>query len=102
MDTRIYQYNGYGISFGNGSSFSFGNNLNAKNVIIFGYNMSFSSHKANVNQNIYILGKGFTQGINGTTIYARKMYKTNFTEENKIYVLSSHYNGDNSYLFATV
>ena len=27
------------------------------------------------------------------------MYKTNFTERNKKFVLSLHYNGDNSYLF---
>ena len=27
------------------------------------------------------------------------MYSPNFSVENKIFVLSSHYNGDNSYLF---
>ena len=27
------------------------------------------------------------------------MYKTNFTEQNKKFVLSLHCNGDNSYLF---
>ena len=27
------------------------------------------------------------------------MYKTDFTEQNKKFVLSLHYNGDNSYLF---
>ena len=35
----------------------------------------------------------------GTTIYAEKVYKSNFTEPNKNFVLSLHYNGDNSYLF---
>ena len=39
------------------------------------------------------------QGINGTTIYAEIIYKTNLTEPNKKFTLSSHYNGDNSYLF---
>ena len=39
------------------------------------------------------------QGINNTTIYAEKIYKTNFTEQSKKFVLSLHYNGDNSYLF---
>ena len=60
--------------------------------------MSFSTHVNNKNHNIYILGKDFSQ-INGTTIYAEKMCKTNFTEPNKKFVLSLHYNGDNSYLF---
>ena len=100
VDTRKYQYSGYGISFNSGGSFSFGNNLNAKNVIIFGCEMSFSSHKTYQANNVYILGKGFVQGINGTTLYAEKMCKTDFTEQNKKFVLSLHYNGDNSYLFA--
>ena len=40
------------------------------------------------------------QGINGTTIYAEQVYKTNFTETEKKLVLSFHYNGHESYLFA--
>ena len=39
------------------------------------------------------------QGINGTTIYAEDIYKHNFTEPNKKFVLSLHYNGDDSNLF---
>ena len=39
------------------------------------------------------------QGINNTTIYAEKIYKTKFSEQSKKIVLSLHYNGDNSYLF---
>ena len=61
--------------------------------------MSFSSHLTNKAKNIYVLGKEFVQGINGTTIYAEKIYKYNFTTPNKKFVLSLHYNGDNSYLF---
>ena len=30
-----------------------------------------------------VLGKEFIQGVNGTTIYAEKMYSTNFTVTNK-------------------
>ena len=48
--------------------------------------------------NILVLGKDFVQGINGTEIYAEKLYKINFTEKNK-FCLSLHYNGENSYLF---
>ena len=45
------------------------------------------------------MGKDFIQGINGTTIYAEKINKTNFTQSNKTFVLSLHYNDSNSYLF---
>ena len=45
------------------------------------------------------MGKDFIQVINGTTIYAEKIYKTNFTEHRKTFVLPLHYNGDNSYSF---
>ena len=51
-------------------------------------------------KNILVLGKDFVQGINGTTIYAEKLYKINFTEKNEKFCLSLHYNGANSYLFA--
>ena len=60
--------------------------------------MSFSSHSTYKTQYIYVLGKDFVQGIN-TTIYPEKIYKTNFTEHSKKFILSLHYNGDNSYLF---
>ena len=87
-NTSHYEYEGYGICFDSESSFSFGNRIDAKNVIIFGVSTSNSS-----------LGKDFVQGINNTTIYAEKIYKANFTEQSKKFVLSLHYNGDNSYLF---
>ena len=45
------------------------------------------------------MGKGFTQGINGTTIYVEKDFYRNFTDFGKKFVLSLHYNSDNSYLF---
>ena len=98
-NTSHYKYEGYGICFDSESSFSFGNRIDATNVIIFGVNTSNSSHSTNKTQNIYVLGKDFVQRINNTTIYAEKIYKTNFTEQSKTFVLSLHYNGDNSYLF---
>ena len=45
------------------------------------------------------MGKGPVQGINDTTLYAEKVYSQNFTQPNKKFVLSLHYNDDNSYLF---
>ena len=44
------------------------------------------------------MGTGLTQGIHDTTIYAEKNFYRNFTDPGKIFVLSLHYNGDNSYL----
>ena len=99
VNTSHYQYHGYGICFDGKSDFSFGNIKNGKNVIIFGADMSFTSHSTNKGNNIYVLGKDFVQGINGTTIYDGKIYKHNFTTPNKKFVLLLHYNGDNSYLF---
>ena len=98
-NTSRYKYEGYGICFDGESSFSFGNRIDAKNVIIVGVNTSNSSHSTTKTQNIYVLGKDFVQGINNTTIYGEKIYNTNFTEQSKKFVLSLHYNGDNSYLF---
>ena len=45
-----------------------------------------------------ILGKGPTQGL-GYTLSAEKLYAINFTDHNKKFCLSLHYNGANSYLF---
>ena len=56
-NTSHYKYEGYGICFDGESSFSFGNRIDAKNVIIFGVNNSNSSHSTNKTQNIYVLEK---------------------------------------------
>ena len=45
------------------------------------------------------MGGAFVQGINDTTLYAEKMYSQNFTQPSKKFILSLHYNGDDSYLF---
>ena len=61
--------------------------------------MSFSVHANNRANHIYLMGTGFMQGINDTTIYAEKYFHRNFTDFGKKFVLSLHYNGDNSCLF---
>ena len=73
VNTSHYKYEGYGICFDGESSFSFGNRIYVKNVIIFGVNTSKSSHSTNKTQNTYVLGKDFVKGINSTTIYAEKI-----------------------------
>ena len=61
--------------------------------------MSFSTRATNRANNIYVLGDLFIQGINDTTIYVEKVYSKNFTKPGKKFVLSLHYNSNNSYLF---
>ena len=70
-----------------------GNISNGRNVLIFA--VVHVNNKAN---NIFIMGDGFVQGINDMTLYAEKIYSQNFTQPNKTFVLSLHYN-DDSYLF---
>ena len=98
-------YKGYGICFDERSQFThtiteggFAHTTDGRIVLIFGADMSFSAHAANITNNIYLMGKGLTQGINGTAIYVEKNYYKNFTDPGKKFVLSLHYNGDNSYL----
>ena len=60
--------------------------------------MSSTQHVDNKKKNILILGKGPRQGLEHT-MTAEKLYSINFTEDNKKFCLSLHYNGANSYLF---
>ena len=71
----------------------------ATNVLIFGADMSFSVHATNRANRIYLKGTGLTQDINDTTIYAEKNFYRNFTDFSKKFMLSLHYNGNDSYLF---
>ena len=105
-DTSKYNYKGYGICFDESEQFSHtitegsrAHTTLAKNVIIFGVDMSFTKHANNKANNIYVMGKDYVQKINDTAIYAEKMYYRNFTYPGKKFVLSLHYNGDDSYLF---
>ena len=105
-DTSKYNYKGYGICFDEGCQFGhtiteggFSHTTNARNVLLFGADMSFSVHATNRANHIYVMGKELIQGINGTTIYAEKNFYRNFADPGKKFVLSLHYNGNDSYLF---
>ena len=98
-DIGKYQYSGYGIGFDSKGTFTHLSGGTGVNVIIFGVDLSRSTHANNKIRSILILGRDFIQGIDGTTIYAEKMYFVNFTATRKKFCLSLHYNGDNSYLF---
>ena len=104
--TSKYNYKGYGICFDEGGTFghtiregNFDHTTNARNVLIVSVDMSFSTHKTNKANNIYVTGELFVQGINDTTLYAEKRFYRNFPDPGRKF-LSLHYNGDNSYLFA--
>ena len=74
-------YKGYGICFDERSEFGHtitegghAHTTDARNVLIFGADMSFSVHATKRANHIYLMGTGLTQGINDTTIYAEKNF----------------------------
>ena len=107
-DNSKNNYKGYGICFDERSEFGhaiteggFTHTTDARNVLIFGADMSFSVNATNRANNIYVMGTGLTQGIHDTTLYAEKNFYRNFTDPGKKFMLSLHYNGDYSYLFVS-
>ena len=62
--------------------------------------MSSSTKINNRRKDILILRKYPTQGLEHT-LSAEKMYSTIFTENNKTFSSSLHYNGASSYLFVS-
>ena len=96
-DIDKYGYSGYGIGFDRRSSFSFPGGGFGQNVLIFGADMSSSSHIDNKKKDILVLRRGPTQGLEHT-LTAKKMYSINFTARKNKFCLSLHYNGANSYL----
>ena len=101
VDTSKYNYKGYGICFDEESEFGHtiteggrAHTTDARNVLIFGADMSFSVHATNRENNIYVMGSDLTQGIHDTTLYAEKNFYRNFTDLGKKFMLSLHYNGD--------
>ena len=92
----LYKYSGYGIGFDRKREFSFGTRGFGRNCIIFGADMITSKHDIKKMRSVLVLGKGFVQRLDNTTIYAEKMCSINFTENNKKFCLSLYYNGDNS------
>ena len=97
-DTSKYDYKGtqFGHTITEGG---FAHTTDARNVLIFGADMSFSVHKTNRANHIYVMGDGLAEGIHDTTLYAEKMFYRNFKDPGKKFMLSLHYNGNNSYLF---
>ena len=89
-DTSKYDYKGYGICFDERSEFGhtitegrFAHTTDARNVLIFVADMSFSIHATNRVNHIYVMGDGFTQDIDDTTLYVEKNFYRNFTDPGK-------------------
>ena len=80
-DIDKYGFSGYGIGFDRRSSFSFPGGGFGQNVIIFGADMSSSTHINNKKKDMLVLGKE----------------PINFTVTKKKFCLSLHYNRANSY-----
>ena len=61
--------------------------------------MSSSVHVDNKGRDILVLGEVPTQGLDDMTLTAETKYPINFKQSGKIFVLSLHCNGSNSFLF---
>ena len=96
-DNDKNNYKGYGICFDERSEFGHtitegghAHTTDARNVLIFGADMSFSVHATNRANHIYLMGTGLAQGINDTTIYAEKNFYRNFTDFGKKNCINSY------------
>ena len=65
-DIKKYKYSGYGIGFDRRSSYLFPGGGYGQNVLIFGADMSSLPHINNKKEDILVLGKGPTQGLQHT------------------------------------
>ena len=59
-------------------------------------------HIDNKGKDILVPVEGPTQGLDDTTLTTEVKYRNNFTQSGKRFVLSLHYNGNNSFLFVDV
>ena len=107
-DNSKNNYKGYGKCSDERSEFGHtiteggqADTTDARNVLLFGADMSFSVHLTNRANNIYVMGSGLTQGIHDITLYAEKNFYRNFTDLGKKFMLSLHYNCDDSYMFVS-
>ena len=105
-DTSKYNYKGYGICFDGSEEFThvrkrgnFNDTTTGRNVIIFGVDMSFSKHANNKANNIYVMGKDYIQKINELKYTQKECIIETLQTLIKKFVLSLHYNDNNSYLY---
>ena len=70
-----------------------------QNTITFGAHMSLPVYVDNKGKDILILGEGPTQGLDDTKLTTEAKCPINFTQSERRFVLSLHYNGSHSFLF---
>ena len=71
-DKEKWVYSDYAIAFAGANSWRCGNDY-AKNIAIYGFDNSSSSHADN-RKNVLVLGKGVSYGINGRVLHQRKRF----------------------------
>ena len=86
-DIQKQKYSDYGTGFDRRSHVSFPSGGFGQNVIIYGADMSSSSHIDNKIKHILALGRGRTQGLE-STLTAEKMYSIDFAVTKKKLCLS--------------
>ena len=97
-DYNKKKWSGCGVAFGKQHYLHKDTGKNANNLkIILGADLSDSNDEETKKSNILILGKGSVQR-NNTTIQAKSELKTNCALPPK-FILSVHYDADDSYLF---
>ena len=96
-DYNNKKWSDYDVAFGKQHYLHKDSGKNANDLIILSADLSDSNDEETKKNNILILGKGSVQ-INNTTIQAESELRTNCTLPKK-FILSVHYNGDDSYLF---
>ena len=88
-DSDICKYSWYCIEFDSGSEFLLSDGSMGKYVVIFGADMSSSTHIDNTGKDILILGKGPTQGSDNTALTIEAKYSINFSRSQRNLLLKS-------------
>ena len=98
-DFDKYKYSRCGIGFDRRRFFLLSDACGfGKNEIMFGTDVSSAEHIDNKKRVILILGNGPIDGLDDTIFTAKKECSKSFTEQQKKFCLSLHYNGVNSYI----
>ena len=84
INIDLHKYSWYGVGFDRKGVFSIGDEV-GRNMIIFGVDMSSSTHTNNEKKDILILGKGPTQGLEHTPA-AEKLYLINLLSKIRNFV----------------
>ena len=98
VDIGKYKYSGYGIGFDRLGEFRFGNGP-GRNCIIFGADLSSSSHANNKKIVFLSLEKILYKEQMVQQFMQKNFIQSILLKKNKKLCLSLHYNGANSYLF---